>query len=270
MKTAKVFTACALGSFIGSLTALNLEPPLWWLGLIIGGFVGYLSYEAKKLPAAIKIAGLTAWRARTWRLLKSEEDRRIFRLGFNVGTLVFLDFAIFFMLPVMVFGWLTKGWVEWQEMILLSNTPLVVGLAFGVAEVATQLENSDARKRWHARLEDIILTANPLRILSWLSRGVWIAIRELGKASWKGMRSLPFFAWESILLCGRLFRCFFLLIHSDIRLLCGVDAAIGALVGFKTGSPIVGAIAGGVIGVVNYHLVTVRLLNPYLEKIKAQ
>ena len=50
------------------------------------------------------------------------------------------------------------------------------------------------------------------------------------------------------------------LIHSDIRLLCGTDAAIGAVVGFLFGYAIVGAIIGGFLGVLNYELVSKRLL----------
>lgn len=48
MKTAKIFTACAIGSFIGALVALELQPLWWWLGLVIGGLVGYLSYEPNR------------------------------------------------------------------------------------------------------------------------------------------------------------------------------------------------------------------------------
>ena len=48
-----VLLASALGAAIGSLVALQLSSHLWWLGLIVGGLVGYLSYEWKKVLIAI-------------------------------------------------------------------------------------------------------------------------------------------------------------------------------------------------------------------------
>lgn len=60
----KVFIASALGAFIGSLVALQLNAYLWWLGLIAGGLVGYLSYEFKAVLRAIPVA----WHAASQRL----------------------------------------------------------------------------------------------------------------------------------------------------------------------------------------------------------
>jgi len=53
----------------------------------------------------------------------------------------------------------------------------------------------------------------------------------------------------------------FVLIHSNERLLCMVDAAIGVAIFHFTGNNIfLGMLAGGVLGVVNYEIVSVRLL----------
>ena len=53
------------------------------------------------------------------------------------------------------------------------------------------------------------------------------------------------FCWE-LLLC----------IHSEMRLLCGIDAMIGTAIGYFAGSVIVGALAGGLFGVFNYAVIT--------------
>ncbi len=45
-----------------------------------------------------------------------------------------------------------------------------------------------------------------------------------------------------------------------MRLLCGVDAAIGTAVGYYFGNALIGAAAGAVFGVVNYWVVAVRIL----------
>lgn len=52
----------------------------------------------------------------------------------------------------------------------------------------------------------------------------------------------------------------FRLIHSDLRLLCGCDATIGAVIGYAIGNALLGAVAGGLIGWLNYEFVSVRWL----------
>ena len=42
---------------------------------------------------------------------------------------------------------------------------------------------------------------------------------------------------------------------------CAVDAMIGAAVGFFAGSAIIGALVGGLFGVLNYEVVSKRLLH---------
>jgi len=59
----------------------------------------------------------------------------------------------------------------------------------------------------------------------------------------------------------KIFCAVFIIIHSEIRLLCGVDAVIGAAAGYFTGSAIIGALAGGLIGVINYEIVSRRVLH---------
>jgi len=39
-----------------------------------------------------------------------------------------------------------------------------------------------------------------------------------------------------------------------------VDAALGTAVGYFTGNPLIGAVAGGLLGVVNYEIITVRVM----------
>ena len=52
----------------------------------------------------------------------------------------------------------------------------------------------------------------------------------------------------------------FRLIHSELRLLCAVDAALGAAVGYLTGNALLGATFGGLFGVLNYEVITIRVM----------
>jgi len=53
-RTLKIFISCALGAGIGTLVALELNHYFWWLGLLAGGLVGYLSYEFKMIVSATR------------------------------------------------------------------------------------------------------------------------------------------------------------------------------------------------------------------------
>ena len=90
----------------------------------------------------------------------------------------------------------------------------------------------------------------------------------LPKGFWWCLKKTPTAAiwiWHCRIATAKFVKTVFVLIHSDIRLLCGTDAAIGALIGYFTGNVIIGMLAGGIIGVVNYELISKRLLRLHLK-----
>ena len=58
----------------------------------------------------------------------------------------------------------------------------------------------------------------------------------------------------------------FLLIHSEERLLCGTDAAIGVFIGYQFGHPIACGIVAAIAGIVNYELLSKRILKNALAQ----
>ncbi len=59
---------------------------------------------------------------------------------------------------------------------------------------------------------------------------------------------------------GAFIKGVFIYIHYYLRVLCFVDSAIGATIGYFYGDTVIGAIAGAIIGAANYELVSVRWL----------
>lgn len=55
-------------------------------------------------------------------------------------------------------------------------------------------------------------------------------------------------------------------IHSEQRLMCGLDAAIAVGVGYFTQSPWIGMVTGGVLVALNIELVSKRILKLYRLK----
>jgi hypothetical protein len=70
------------------------------------------------------------------------------------------------------------------------------------------------------------------------------------------IRKVPFIAT----FLGQVAKRTFILIHSEIRLLCMTDAMLGALAGYFCGNALIGGVAGAILGVLNYKLVSVRWL----------
>jgi len=232
----KVFSASALGAGLGSLVALEVASWLWWLGLVVGGLVGYLSYEFKAVLAAI----LKAYRAaRGWR-----------------PNFYFWKCAVWWILvAVSFFAWLVLTMLIDVARGISPGVGAVValgvsGLFFGLAFPTIEAARSETTFAVAARRVTYWIFP-PLVIFWHLPRGLWWIIRRIPRASLVFVRFVPRFAWQV-----------FIRIHSEMRILCGTDAMLGAGVGYFAGSALLGALFGGLFGVVNYAFVTERWLRP--------
>lgn len=263
----KVFLACAIGAGLGSLVALEVHRYLWWVGLIAGGFTGYLSYEWRAVLRAIPAAYRAArgwvpdwlfWKHVAWWWL-------------NSINICFYAFGLMFFLV------LTKAvpheksalpLSSWQAVSVMAaiTIPLCLLLAMFIASLDQQNVEpcSDAmewRKNRVRETAKISYFIAPHMLFFWhLPRVIWWMLKRLPRAV---LIAVPEMASDVVDAVG-FFRRFawqlFLRIHSEMRLLCGLDAMLGAAIGYFTGSALVGAVAGGLCGVLNYAVVTERWL----------
>lgn len=246
----KVFLACAVGAGTGTLVALQLNHFFWWLGLLAGGFTGYLSYEFSTIIKAVP----RAWkRATSWRISK-ETFQEYFQ-----SLLVLIPFSLLF---TMYFGSLAIIALLDGNSINFAKPNFGVYLGFLICGIVLplvlvfdkDLKSLNPKKFWL-----LFFNWNPITVVIWqtprlvfwfLPRGIiWVAVR----------------APKAIRDTAVVFGCFlwhlFRLIHSEKRLLCGIDAAIGTVVGYAVGNALVGALAGGVFGVLNYEIVSKRIFH---------
>lgn len=238
-ETGKVLLACALGAGIGSLVALELNQWLWWLGLIAGGLIGYFSYEWRAVVRAIP----AAWKAANGVVVSWQF------LGTNALLIMAVLWLVFWStLPFMVTAAITKdinsapGWCAFF---------VILGFFAGFLGPLIIIMVELGRKTGRSSFDDakmINWRICPIFVIFWhLPRGIhWLWVEAP-----RFFRFCKRFAWE-----------FFIRIHSERRLLCGVDAMLGAGIGYFAGSAIIGAVAGGLIGVANYALITERWLKP--------
>ncbi|MFZ5559206.1 MAG: hypothetical protein ACOZAL_00170 [Patescibacteria group bacterium] len=265
-KSLKVFLACFLGAGIGTLTALQINGYFWWLGLLVGGLVGYLSYEFKAVLKAVP----GAWRTvvESW---PTKEWWRGFWTYLGSWVIFSLDACIGFLVLINILFWAIS---EWKTSYILYSVWTLFGMVvfLSLYTTAATLRAEDLTEKKIRKYRATIREWNPIRLYFWLLPkytvlySIWLL---------KGTLHIPGFIWKALPALGRfvkiLFRfikTLFILIHSEIRLLCGIDAAIGAAVGYFADNVIIGALAGGVFGLLNYEIISVRVLHLNASKIK--
>lgn len=236
----KIFLACALGAGIGSLVALEMSMAFWWVGFITGGLVGYLSYEWRAVAAALPGAYRAA---RGWRLPPFFWTYYGWAMLLVVSVLVDL-----FLLFSVLLGELVLLQEEYWIFLIMAVS-MILGIK--ICPTEEEIESSIAELQ-----EDCYILAPPLILFWHIPRGiVWVAqtvvtaLPAIGRCLVAFVRFVPRFCYE-----------LFIRVHSERRLLCGVDAMLGAAIGFLAGSVLIGAAAGGMLGLLNYELVSRRLL----------
>lgn len=259
-ETRSIGFACALGAFIGALVGIELSNyfsiGLYGLciGAPIGGIVGYLTYDFKGayegiarawseaiavLPVykqRIKLMILTLWYAAKsifgicfWSTVAfSSPIVMLPPEAFRSPPNIFIIFPVFF---CGIFG------VLFFVVGLFVYFTFIDGLhdKSKFAEDLDILSLSQIMKEAKERSRYINLFTIPIIIARWL-----ISIAKT-------------------IVCIFIPRAF-LYIHSEMRLLCFTDSLIGASIGYFYGNPIIGAIAGALLGVLNYEILSVRVL----------
>lgn len=273
----KVGLACFLGALIGAEVALQVQVAFWLGGLIgiaVAFPIGYVSYEYLKVLEAIRTACRTTinWRPG----MEAVKRRSLAALATATAglTMILIQLALAMLLGGV--GILTKPPLLdrlaalFGIMIMGTSVGLIFSLAF--AERVGPIFGIAWSKR-------VIRGLNPVVIfVYWPAIGFLILLKlliKLGQATpWamtQSRQAIPkwgasikkaiFTFGEGLVASGKALVAFcrqvFILIHSEIRLLCGVDAALGATIGLWYGNALIGAVCGCLAGVLNYLVVSV-------------
>ena len=252
----KIFMACAIGAFVGSLVALELNKYFWWLGLLVGGLTGYISYEFKTIPKAM----LVAYKRMLGRKLSDEEKafNKALVNTFLIGVVACCLGAVTFLtLPGLLLSFFLG--VKFATSGLIALGCLTFFLAYIVASFTMDVTLDwkcphcvEINKIQRNKYIKAIKVLNPVSFYFY-----WIP--------W-GIKRIPRVVVRITVVVFQFLKTLFILIHSDERLLCGVDAMIGTAIGYFSGSAIIGFFAGGIFGAINYEIVSKRLLRLHLKQ----
>ena len=250
-ESVKIFVACFLGGFIGTVVALQLGL-FWWLGLIIGGFVGYLAYEFKAVIRACK----TAWQAviriritRGQRQRFGKYQKMYFRAWFSLfvcDSNVAIGMGLLFSLVALLFGLADKdiGWSIFK--FAIACTSGFITLLSLVMCIPGAFDE---------QVEKQLLHYNPVRVYLWIvPQYIFFGIVWF-------IKRVPRFIVGVAKTTAKLVKHVFVEIHSDERLLCGIDSALGVVAGWIAGNALIGGLAGGLFGILNYEIVSKRILH---------
>jgi len=255
-KSISIALACAIGAGLGTMLTINFGA-FWILGLLIGAVAGYLVYDFEKVVQAVPKAFVYAKENIDFDIDTESMWRKI-RITINI-ILVFI----------------ALGWSATPTFFILTSMPFNLSLplnlslsllsiflyGFSVGIVLNILMHCYADLKTDNKMIAILGIYNLSKVCK--KRRVFMisvflfsplvgAIYGLGflcKYLWKFLKIVPRFFWK-----------FFVLIHSDVRLLVGIDSLIGGAIGFYFGSIIMGMFSGAILGFVNYYFVSLKIL----------
>ena len=255
-RTVRIAWACFLGAFIGATVALEVAKYFWWVGLLTGGIVGYLTYDFKEaisaVPKAFKAA--TAWRLNWIAIWKGACGTFWFLLG--IISLMSSFCTAMVLIVLIPTNAISVSISEGVGALFLFFS--VVGVVV-ITVVSWQLI-------YHKRIAEVVsdpvsrfrrmaLMLNPLAFAFWwVPKAAFLAIRGILWLLWTGIANIPKATVAILTFSWRFGRNLFILVHSDFRLLCAIDSMIGVVVGFFCGIPLLGGIAGALLGAVNYEI----------------
>ncbi|MCK4386605.1 MAG: hypothetical protein KAV41_00775 [Candidatus Pacebacteria bacterium] len=270
METKKIATACFIGGFICAAVAVAVNPMFWWLGLIAGSAGGYLAYEFREVLQAIP---------RAWKLAKEgsgavwEIVKHLFKECFTKSHPVWHSAVVCFVLIFLFFYRLFPK----SDLTSCFAVTMMLDVVFFLIIVSLLVEiGTKQRYKTDLLLERYQVEAGetwqPITyrdFFRWVTKGIFGITLFFFWTMWKW---IAIGIYRAICFSGRFLKNLFILIHSNKRLLCAIDGAIGGAVAYiwlispsvtiweKIGLCVCGGLLGAVIGVANYEVVSKRVL----------
>jgi len=264
-ESVKGFIGAIIGGFIGTVVAFQLGF-FWWLGTIFGFVIGYLVYDFGKVIQAIKNASKAVihWRPNKpfWKIFVT--------VWFGHSNCTFTMVIGFFSLM-----FLTKRSTQEVNLhlsdilyvvVFMITVSLVVGLFVAIKEFF-ECKDELGRQTLVEDAKKISKSCNPVCFyLYLLPKYAIIGVLMLIKFVFFLITHTPKFIGKIATGIYGFIKRVFIEIHSDARLLCGVDSFLGVVVGCICGNAIIGGLAGGVFWIFDLQIISKKFLRLALAK----
>lgn len=275
-----VFFSVALGSLVGTIASLQFSLMFWWAGLIIGGVVGYIAYDFKKVTQAVP----KAWKmATSIKVKKPDKEIWFFRIIyiFSFSGAIYSCLSLIASLLILGEYLLHGNKSSFLSDYLIPSTAIYI-LVFIVIALDAFLMKVDnpkkfvfafdngSRKGYKLTPLEIVtifgLTplTTPITVVCLAIVGIFLLAIKIFRSRiiiGNYIKKATFFIavtiWVSL---GKFLWYLFKLVHNDVRAICFIDAVIGSIIGYSLESPLIGCLAGGTFGWFNYKVVALILL----------
>jgi hypothetical protein len=293
-KLISIVVACGAGGFLGTFTGLHLFSSLSFIGYVVaiitGGVAGYFLYDFERVIEGAKHAwkkvAATKVSLTKKQLFQLEKKRLVFIYSyFSILENSAPEILCAFMATIVLIGTVILNGKHADMPILVMELSAFFLVSFFLPqETGTSRKNiRDLKYFTIVRKYSLgitketswfiqILLLNPIVMPAALTAANIYNLCVEIRTHWKAillwifkailwMIYAPFrLLWITLKYGTRFAVLLFKYIHSDRRLLCLCDSALGTAIGMYWHSPIIGMVVGALSGLVSYQLIGIRLM----------
>lgn len=289
----KIAIACFIGGALCATVALIFSPNFWWLGVLAGLASGYLSYE---FGAVLRVVKTALWHriqfSFTIMLLeelinnvKNKKSHPLFTFSLVLGITMSI-FSTYFDTTNRGYNFF-ENYDEFIVTFCLFLFMWLIGACIIIISIASVGANSE-KKFWQGFISGIDeyeirnllyrgytrAEVNYPNASRWIFKGLGIIMVKVAKFigyrlwTWLFGSALP----AVVCFVANVIWTIFKLIHSDNRVLCAIDGTLGGVISYislansaqtigqQTLVVLFGGLIGAGLGLVNYEVVSKRLL----------
>jgi len=285
METRKIATACFIGGFICAAVAVAVNPMFWWMGMLAGFASGYLAYEFRETLQVVPVAWQNAKKGGNvfWQKFQKALVWFFKPHPFWHSLVLIYCFSLWLLFPIFsrtVFE--SKGIIEGLIVLICLSVMSSAFLFFILSALIISGAEQEGHKVDFFALEEHYYKGKMEALtyrqaLDWMIKGVAELMAELIATVlyfcfWQIWVGAVWAIWQMVCFFCRFSKNFFILIHSQKRLLCGIDGTIGGVIAYiwlassSTGIRentllcIFGGLIGAGFGIINYEIVSKRIL----------
>lgn len=255
-KSLRIFLACFLGIICGGLVLSKITGQFSFLrlviGMIVGGPLGYLAYDFK---AVIKAAP-KAWNAvATW-----HPNFRNFGRSFLTGIALSLWFSSFLGMMSLMEGFKESKILFTVSLVVFLSVSLIIAISFLFRRDMSEVGKDVCETFWKWNIVFTCFYHLPIRLpkaIAWLKKEIVPIIPQIPGF----LKRILLAPVQLMKILFRFVKTLIIRIHRDERLVCMFDVMLGIVIFYFWGNLILSAICGGLLAVLNWQIISVRILH---------